>query len=470
MGSAPETELWVICPVCHQASPLGTKTCKRCWGAVIPANRPALSAQEVEKISKRRLFRSKLRKVIKVITISLVFLAAVYFGLDYFTDIMSKPTQGVNSNSLPGEWAMFRHDLTHSGTADSSGTLPQGELKWISSIGAPTHSSPAVAYGIVYVGSQDHKLYALDAATGIKRWEYKTGSWVESSPAIANGVVYVGSNDGRLYALDAYSGEKLWDFEAKYSIRSSPAVADGVVYFGAADYYVYALDAATGEKLWDFKAEGRVHSSPVVADGIVYFGSGRRFSYALNASSGKLRLRLQSHRPVTSSPAVSGEIVYFNNSLGYLYAIDGNARTRPWEHEIKPYWIQMWAMGLPLPTPTPQSGLLWGLKLGRKANSSPVVTDDTLYVGSDNKLVAVDLQSYQKRWEFETEGAVISSPALVDTTIYVGSEDGRLYAVDATTGEKLWDVLTGGKITSSPAVADGTVYISSHDGNLYAIE
>ncbi|GAH79645.1 unnamed protein product [marine sediment metagenome] len=98
------------------------------------------------------------------------------------------------------------------------------------------------------------------------------------------------------------------------------------------------------------------------------------------------------------------------------------------------------------------------------------MTDDTLYIGSDNKLLAIDLQSQQKRWEFEAEGVISSSPALVDTTIYVGSEDGRLYAVDATTGEKLWDILTGDKITSSPAVADGTVYISSHDGNLYAIE
>ncbi len=98
------------------------------------------------------------------------------------------------------------------------------------------------------------------------------------------------------------------------------------------------------------------------------------------------------------------------------------------------------------------------------------MTDNTLYVGSDNKLVAVDLQSYQKRWEFEAEGVISSSPALVDTTIYVGSEDGRLYAVDAATGEKLWDILTGGKITSSPAVADGTVFIGSHDGNLYAIK
>ncbi len=472
MDSAPETEFWVICPVCHQANPLGTEFCKHCWGAALHTVSPVAS-QDIERVSKRMRFRLRRRRVIKAIAISLasliILVAAVYSGLYYFSDIVSKPPQGVNSNSLPGEWAMFRHDLGHSGTADSSGILPQGELKWVFSTGAPIHSSPAVADGIVYVGSRDNKLYALDAATGIKRWEYKTGSWVESSPAIANGVVYFGSADGRLYALDAYSGEKLWDFKVKYSIRSSPAVADGVVYFGAGDYYVHALDAVTGEKLWDFETEGRVSSSPVVANGIVYVGSGSKFCYALHALSGRLRLHFNSYHSVLSSPAVSGETIYFSNSSGYLYAVDGNARSWFLEHEIKPYWIQLWAMGLPLPTPPPQSGFLWGLRLGKTANSSPVVADDALYVGADNKLVAVDLQSHQNRWEFEAEGKISSSPALVNTIIYVGSEDGRLYAVDAATGEKLWDILTGGKITSSPAVADGTVYISSHDGNLYAI-
>ena len=472
MDSAPETEFWVICPVCHQANPLGTKFCKHCWGAALHSVSP-VSSQDIEQVLKRMRFRLKCRKTIKAIAISfaslIILVSAVYAGLYYFSDIVSKPPQGVNSDSLPGEWAMFRHDLGHSGTIDSNSILPQGELKWVFSTGAPIHSSPAVADGIVYVGSRDFKLYALDVATGAKRWEYKTGSWVESSPAIVNGVVYFGSNNGRLHALDAYSGEKLWDFKIKYPIISSPAVADGVVYFGAGDYYVYALDAVTGKKLWDFETEGCVTSSPVVANGIVYIGSGSKFCYALHALSGKLRLQFKSYYLTFSSPAVSGETVYFMTFNGSLYVVDGNARTWLWEHEIKPYWIQLWAMGLPLPTPPPQSGLLWGIRLDKPAVSSPIVTDDTLYVGSGNKLVAIDLQGQQKRWEFETEGAVSSSPALVDTTIYVGSEDGRLYAVDATTGEKLWDILTGGKITSSPAVADGTVYISSHDGNLYAI-
>ncbi len=95
---------------------------------------------------------------------------------------------------------------------------------------------------------------------------------------------------------------------------------------------------------------------------------------------------------------------------------------------------------------------------------------DTTYLGSDNKLLAIDLQNRKKLWEFEAGGAISSSPAVANTTIYVGSEDGRLYAIDATSGKKLWDILTGDKITSSPAVASGTLYIGSQDGNLYAIE
>jgi len=53
----------------------------------------------------------------------------------------------------------------------------------------------------VYVGSFDTNVYALNAETGTKLWSYTTGSVVFSSPAVANGVVYVGSDDGNVYAF-----------------------------------------------------------------------------------------------------------------------------------------------------------------------------------------------------------------------------------------------------------------------------
>jgi hypothetical protein len=45
-------------------------------------------------------------------------------------------------------------------------------------------------------------------------WEFKTGNGVNSSPAIgSDGTVYVGSIDHKLYAINGKSGVKLWEFE-----------------------------------------------------------------------------------------------------------------------------------------------------------------------------------------------------------------------------------------------------------------
>ena len=52
-----------------------------------------------------------------------------------------------------------------------------------------------MANGVVYVGSGDRNVYALNASTGAKLWSYSTAELVDSSPAVANGVVYVGSYD-----------------------------------------------------------------------------------------------------------------------------------------------------------------------------------------------------------------------------------------------------------------------------------
>jgi len=49
--------------------------------------------------------------------------------------------------------------------------------------------------------NQNGKVYAFGALTGTLKWHYKTGNVVSSSPAIANGVVYIGSTDMTFYAL-----------------------------------------------------------------------------------------------------------------------------------------------------------------------------------------------------------------------------------------------------------------------------
>ena len=336
-----------------------------------------------------------------------------------YTDLIFQPLETINSNSLPNEWAMFRHDLSNSGTTGVTNTSPQPKIKWTFATGGIIHSPAAVANGIVYFGSQNGQLYAVDAATGNKRWEFPTGSWVESTPAIVNGIVYFGSNDGAMYAVDAETGQMVWKFPTRYPVVSSPAVADGMVFFGSEDYSVYALDALTGTLLWKVETAGWVMSSPAVSEGLVFVGSTGDYVYVIHAQNGQVRLRFKTISPVFGSPAVMGRTGLFVSFDGYVHAIDGNARNWPGEYEIRPYWIQLWAFGLPMPAPPAPSGLLWWLRVGRVVRSSPVIAGNVLpiggnvlYIGADNNLVAIYLQTRKWLWSFPTEGAVQSSPAV----------------------------------------------------------
>jgi outer membrane protein assembly factor BamB len=412
--------------------------------------------------------RRKRRRIIIISVLSALAVLLVILGLNNFTDIFSKPVKALNSLPSSGDWAMFGRDLSHSASINSSGPSLQGTVKTVLSSGAAMHSSPAIANGIVYVGSRDFKLYAIDASTGKELWEFQAGSWIDSSPTIVDNVVYFGSNDGKMYALNAQNGSKLWEFTTKYPIKSTPAVADGRVYFGGEDYDIYALDAKTGRQIWRVRADDAVSSSPAVANGIVYIGSLDGYMYAIDARSGKVRLKFPAKRAVVASPVVSGDTVYCNTANGMVFALNGLARNWLWEEKIRTNWQILHVYGA-LPAPPAPSGYLWGLDLAGTTSSSPSLSGDSLYLGVGSKIVSVNVLTEEKNWEFTADGLFSSLPVVVNNTVYAANEDGHLYVLNAATGEKLKDIAVGGKITSSPAVTGNTVYISSEDGNLYAV-
>ena len=72
---------------------------------------------------------------------------------------------------------MFRADPQHGGIYDAAGVPQNPRLKWKFQTRRGVVSSPAVVGGIVYVGSNDHSLYALDAESGALKWRFKTGEW-----------------------------------------------------------------------------------------------------------------------------------------------------------------------------------------------------------------------------------------------------------------------------------------------------
>lgn len=203
-----------------------------------------------------------------------------------------------------------------------------GDKIWDITTQGWVHSSPAVANGIVYIGSYDDNVYALNATTGEEIWVYTTGYDVFSSPTVVDGVVYVGSNDNNVYALDALSGVKLWNYTTEEWVSSSPAVSGGIVYVGSYDGNVYALNASTGTKMWNYTTGGAISSSPALSgNGIVYIGSGDNRTYALNAQTGQVIWTYVTGNDVWPSPAIADGIVYMASRDGKVYAIKGSLQT-----------------------------------------------------------------------------------------------------------------------------------------------
>ena len=272
-------------------------------------------------------------------------------------------------------------------------------------------SSPTVVAGIVYFGSGDHHVYAIDAGSGALRWKFETGSVVHASPAVADGVVYIGSWGRNLYALNAETGALIWKFQTgddtdiynQVGIAGSAAVAGGTVFFGCRDGHFYALDARTGARKWAHdNKKGWVIASPAVERGVVYFptSDGERFK-ALDAATGATIYDISNKAVSFSSPAIAQGTVFYGSSDGWLHAVDASTGRIKAEFQTD----------------------------GSRANASKYIDRDghidnaALYPDFtlDGMIIGLD--------RMFSLGSVLSSPAVVDGVVYFGSTDGNVYAI-----------------------------------------
>jgi outer membrane protein assembly factor BamB len=104
----------------------------------------------------------------------------------------------------------------------------------------PYYSSAAVTANRVVVGGRDKLVHGI-SLTGKGVWTFVTRARVESSPAIADGRVFVGSNDGRFYVLNLNTGAKVWEFTAGAPLSASPAIAKGRIVIGSQDGRLYCF-------------------------------------------------------------------------------------------------------------------------------------------------------------------------------------------------------------------------------------
>jgi outer membrane protein assembly factor BamB len=412
--------------------------------------------------------------------------------------------------------SMFRGNAAHSGVYPSAGPREFHRVKWKFPTGARVVGSPVIQDKVIYFGSDDGNVYAVDAESGQQIWKTTTRGPVPCTPAVDHGTVYVGSYDGKFYALDGQSGAVKWKFategERRFEAKglhgwqpknqtfadafdvflSSPAVVDGAVYFGSGDGNLYSLDANSGELRWKFRTGDVVHASPAIVNGVAYVGSWDSYFYAVDVGNGKEKWRFHAgedplvHNQVgfQSSPAVVDGVVYTGCRDAQLYALDATTGKEKWKFDNALSWVI----------------------------TSPAVMDGKVYFAtSDSSLYhVVEAATGKPLLKQEDKAFMFSSPAVTNDVVFIGVLNGTLEARDRNSGELLWEfqteaskqnanwVLTAerrfnvpllffdawreaplvsadrqfaiGAIFSSPLVANGVVYFGSTDGFLYALE
>lgn len=368
------------------------------------------------------------------------------------------------SSSLFAQSPMFRGGPTHTGTIDAEPIRRFQGTAWTFKTSGPIRSTPAVANGMLYFGSGDGRIYALNASTGAEIWSSDAGSPVHSSPAVSGGQVYVASRAGVLLALDARSGKEQWQFRMKADLpylwefdywQSSPTVVGSTIYVGSGDGSVNAVDRSSGKQVWRAEVGARVRSTPAIAQGKVVVGDFAGYLHAFDAATGRAAWKSPSvgsslnnseygfdRNAFVASPAIADGKVFIGSRDGFLYAFDLATGRELWRYDHKVSWV-----------PT-----------------SPAVAHGVVYAGSsDGHFVqAVDAASGQERWRFRTNKPVWSSPLLVKGVLYVAEYDGTVSAVDTDSGTTLSQVRLGGVIHSSPVMAAGSLIVGCDDGTLTA--
>lgn len=424
---------------------------------------------------------------------------------------------------LRKKYSVFRNDPLHSGNYHRKNYNHLDSIKWKLQTGGKIFSSPALAGGMIYIGSSDDYLYAADRKTGKVKWKFKTAGDVHSTPAIFKNRVYFGSADGNFYALDARTGKEYWRFKTHGETSfgspglwgmkpdtmymndlfdfylSSPVIGingeNNAVYVGSGSGYVYALDLDTGKPKWEYKTGGVVHSSPALYNGTIYIGSWDSNLYAIDALSGKVKWNFTTGpdarnlmNGIQSSPAIADGLVYFGARDAHFYALNAETGQLVWKYCNDNAWILSSAsvyngvvyigtsdnfLLLALDSRTGKK--IYGFNTKAYVYSSPAIAGNTAYFGTfHGKVVALDLSSAGQHWsEYQVEAGRKNGPDILNEKGYtdwgkiMAGRNNYLYETQCYAMDRLY---TMGPILSSPVADRKTLYFGSADGCLYALK
>ena len=220
-----------------------------------------------------------------------------------------------------------------------------GERIWKVKPAGPLRGSPTIAFGQVYVMTQDNQILALDATNGELLWD-ESGSATQSgvfgvaAPAAGQGTVIAGYSSGELSAYRYENGRPLWaDALARTNISTQvssltdidadPIIDSGRVYALGQGGRMAAYELVTGQRIWELTLAGI--STPAIAGEWIFTLTDDARLLAIARSSGRVRwiTQLQAYRdeedkegPIFwTGPVLAGNNLWMASSRGEIWKV-----------------------------------------------------------------------------------------------------------------------------------------------------
>lgn len=357
-------------------------------------------------------------------------------------------TSAANSVSSGEQlWPMFQGDVRNTGAVtgrDLPVTKPEEDWRY----GLEGHTV-VVGDDRVFV-LDDSQLAVIDAETGVLEWEYDSPP--SQGMALYDGSVLVGGPTG-LVSLSVGDGTEQWEYEQTVVTempRGHHTIADHVAYFPTREGLA-AIEVDDGSERWERETDEFIDTVPAVwEDWVFVVTQSRLVAFDRETGDREWQTGVGGVRNNAFSPVIDD---------GLIYLIDGDGAGSRGS-----------ATTLQARDARRGGAVVWETEGAAFTDSSPVVTDDTVYVvGPDREsLRAYDAREGELLWQSDEPpemhirelGTV--SPVLVDSTVYVASDD-TLYAFDASDGAALWEHETGGTIDPGIAPGDTQLYVADTD-------
>ncbi len=295
--------------------------------------------------------------------------------------------------------------------------LADGSSLWSSNLGGLNVSSPAIVNGdlIVGAGLPRQVVVRLDGVTGAVVWETPPGmeQFSNTPPAVAGGLVVVGTNAGHYYAFDATTGLPRWDYRADGIVNiASPLIAAGRVFMagGEKSDRVHAVDAATGAAIpgWPISLPA---PDPDVAGTRIYR---RRAISSFALVSGHLILETRLDDALdTDADGLADHYLSRESAL----AVDATSGAIVWQHPVaRLVFTDPDDVPSFLVCPTPAAFAV-------AAGGNPMVAVASSLVGTVN---IVDASTGTETGNWPTAGRALASPVMANGRLVTVAENGTI--------------------------------------------